>query len=374
MFATLEGMSKFTLSQPELKAFETDHAEALTRDLMRHDKTRQAILIAIVVGITALAPILSYWWMISEGVRLNLTSFDFQLSAGVCLLVYGSSLFGSVYGYASYIRRSTKRRVYPILAKSLGWQFDENAAFPTPLRQFTRYGLLTEDYDYVRPENFLLGKIDDVAFMGFDLHLLRKGNKNSKNTVFRGHLFMLQFPHKFAAKTIVLQDRGWLNKRKLKVSRAKKPSFVFSSAADMKAAFEAYEETKDTPQKPAQKLDRVRIVDPVFEKKFEAFGSDQVEARVILTPEFIEKCVELERALYGQNMRFGFVGNKLLIVIEEPRLKSLPSLYSSLSAQRLIQCVLNEAGSILYMAKIMRTKKNSFERASVKRESRRAVA
>jgi len=40
-------------------------------------------------------------------------------------------------------------------------------------------------------------------------------------------------------------------------------------------------------------MKRVGLVDPVFEKIFEAYGTDQVEARYLLTPTFMQRLVRL---------------------------------------------------------------------------------
>ena len=46
-------------------------------------------------------------------------------------------------------------------------------------------------------------------------------------------------------------------------------------------------------------LRKVGLEDPHFEKIFEVFGDDQVEARAILTPVFMEELVALETAYAG---------------------------------------------------------------------------
>jgi hypothetical protein len=43
----------------------------------------------------------------------------------------------------------------------------------------------------------------------------------------------------------------------------------------------------------AQHRERVRLEDPVFEKVYEVYGTDQVAARALLNPAFMEKMLKL---------------------------------------------------------------------------------
>ncbi|MCD7060706.1 DUF3137 domain-containing protein [Pelagibacterium xiamenense] len=59
---------------------------------------------------------------------------------------------------------------------------------------------------------------------------------------------------------------------------------------------------------------RVRLEDPRFEDRFEVFSTDQVEARYLLTPRFMERIVELtERLNNRRGVSMAFMDNRLLI-------------------------------------------------------------
>ncbi len=63
-----------------------------------------------------------------------------------------------------------------------------------------------------------------------------------------------------------------------------------------------------------RKGERVTLESPGFEKHFEVYGSDQVEARVLLTPTMMERLVELRDKL-GSTPRLAFVGDRVLLAV-----------------------------------------------------------
>ena len=64
------------------------------------------------------------------------------------------------------------------------------------------------------------------------------------------------------------------------------------------------------------KTERVKLEDPRFEKAFEVVSSDQIEARFILTPDFMERLLEMEEVFHGGDLRCAFSGGELFVCIE----------------------------------------------------------
>jgi len=121
----------------------------------------------------------------------------------------------------------------------------------------------------------------------------------------RGQLMTLTFPRKFLGRTVVLRDKGFLQGKK---------------KGDMK---------------------RVGLADPVFEKIFEAYSTDQVAVSV-----FMQKLVDLERSVDGKKIRFGFVDGQLLIVVETPNRFEAGSMLKPLMAPERTQKILDEIGAV----------------------------
>ena len=90
----------------------------------------------------------------------------------------------------------------------------------------------------------------------------------------------------------------------------------------------------------------VGLVDPVFEKIFEAFGTDQVEARYLLTPVFMQTLVDLENSINGKNIRFGFDKNQLFIAVETNDQYEAGSMFKPLIDPARTQKILDEIGAV----------------------------
>ncbi|MEL6688613.1 MAG: DUF3137 domain-containing protein, partial [Pseudomonadota bacterium] len=108
----------------------------------------------------------------------------------------------------------------------------------------------------------------------------------------------------------VLRDKGWFNSK---------------NRSDMK---------------------RIGLADPVFEKLFEAYGTDQVESRVILDPAFMQRMVDLEQAVQGKRMRYGFDNDRLFIAVETPDQFEVGSMLKALDRPERTQKILNEIGAV----------------------------
>ena len=68
--------------------------------------------------------------------------------------------------------------------------------------------------------------------------------------------------------------------------------------------------------KYSKKYDKIDIEDSVFNKKFTIYSNDQVEARYLLTPTFIERFKEINVAFDSVFQRAEFKGDKLYILIK----------------------------------------------------------
>ena len=63
-------------------------------------------------------------------------------------------------------------------------------------------------------------------------------------------------------------------------------------------------------------MGRVDMVDPRFEDRFTVWSNDQVEARYLVHPEYIERLVAVEQAFSGSDIRALFHGGDLLITLK----------------------------------------------------------
>ncbi len=143
---------------------------------------------------------------------------------------------------------------------------------------------------------------------------LTRGSGKNRTTVFRGQLFRIAFPRKFLGTTVVLRDSGWLNR------------------------FEC-----------PPHLSKVGLEDAHFENIFEVFGSDQVEARAILTPAFMQQLADLETAYCGHHIRCAFIDGDLLIAIEAPNRFEIGGMFSTLVDRSRVETIARDIGAVFQL-------------------------
>jgi hypothetical protein len=228
-------------------------------------------------------------------------SFGLPAAAGVGVLVFlwaqalvPALIFGGVlalvaYGYAQHplakLGERLKAQTLAALAEAIGAVY-EPVGRPAGLIDRYRQLALLPSFDRAAFEDWFHGERQGCAFDMFEGHLERetrdKDGDRSWSTVFRGQIIRLHFPKDFHGVTVVRRDAG-----------------VFNALNDW-----------------ASKMDRIGFADPDFERKFEVYGSDQIEARVLVHPVFVERLLELERRFDGHGLRCGFQGGDLLICVE----------------------------------------------------------
>lgn len=278
------------------------HPDLVARDSVRADAVRNglvyAVMVLLVLGAVAL------------GVLLRFDSVVFAAFIGGLAVMGAYSVFRLT---TDDIRAETKDRIVNAIVGYVGWAFDPLVSV-FDMSLFRDLFLLPKKFDRSKFEDALTGEAHGASFRSVEAHL-EKETRDSKGrrswtTVFRGQLMTLDFPTKTFGRTIVLRDKGWFNPKK---------------QADMK---------------------RIGLVDPVFEKLFEAYGTDQVEGRVILDPAFMQKMVDLERAVSGKNIRFGFDADRLYIVVETANQFEAGSMFKSLTTPDRTQKILDEVGAV----------------------------
>ena len=155
-----------------------------------------------------------------------------------------------------------------------------------PIDQFRNLSILPS-YDRSSVEDEISGTIDGVGLRIVEAHLEdRRTRRDSKGntetyyvTVFRGLLVQMDFPKEFSSRTIISRDSGKL--------------FNLFKSWGMKG-------------------DRVSLEDPEFERRFEVYSSDQVEARYLLTPAFMERVTALSRH-FGRGLQLAFDRGQIYI-------------------------------------------------------------
>ncbi len=243
-----------------------------------------------------------------EARRAHAANIFFGLVAGglvLCVLevlanlhpgVLGVTLVGAVMaGYIplANLAKAAKCAVIEALCAPLGMTYQADGFEPPGWDKLRALRLLPGS-DAKTVEDLFTGHRGDCAFSICEAKLTQ-GSGKEQETVFSGQLIRVTTPRGFAGATVILRDSGWLNR--------------FQCPPGLK---------------------KVGLEDPHFEKVFEAFGDDQVEARVLLHPVFMEQLLSLEKAFAGRHIRCGFAGGEFLIAVEGPNRFEIGGMFSSL--------------------------------------------
>lgn len=202
---------------------------------------------------------------------------------GFLCFIAGMVLGGWGYLEIQGARTAAKHVLASLVSKMLGFSYSLKPQ-TTYVNWFRELSLLP-GYDRAQVEDEVSGVVDEVEFVLQEVHLEeRKERYDSKGrsrtyyeTVFQGLTGVIDFHKSFSSTTIVSADRGLINR----VVGWTVPG------------------------------ERVRLESPEFEQAFEVYSNDQVEARYLLTPAFMERAVYLHRFFKG-NLEFAFDNGRLL--------------------------------------------------------------
>lgn len=300
-------MHQFNEHHPEFKGFSAFY----NAEILPHLERDEIVRLNAIGKIKKFVPLIGLATLIFLGLafyyRLEFTAYPLICALG------GIGAYFAAQSFLKDVRTGTKENIVGSVCKFLGFSFQSKMSESWQLVEFLELGLVTKNFTRSSFEDKISGKAHGAEFILHEAHLERRegSGKNRKwVTKFRGQLLRIQFNKKFLGRTVVLRDKGWLQRKKKN---------------DMK---------------------RVGLVDPAFEKTFEAYGTDQVEARYLLTPTFMQRLVDLENSVEGKNIRFAFTGGQLLIAIETGNRYEPGSMFEPLINPARTQNILDEIGAI----------------------------
>lgn len=266
------------LSKLDDAGFEALYAQTIKPCLDAHEPERRAA--------TA-----SFWRRIGIGapsaIAAGVLTFALFQSSDAALFVGGAGLVvAGIFAWSKVgaLQTKVKGASCSAVADSIGVTFTLRDFLPVAFSRFRALDLLP-NHDRSKFEDWFSGAYQGAAFDLYEAHLERRSRDNkgrtSWTTVFRGQAIRMQFPRRFLGVTIVRRDMGFFN--------------VFGGGKG---------------------LQRVGLEDARFEKAFEVWGSDQVEARYLLHPVLMERLLALEAAFKGKKLRCAFEQGEMLIAIE----------------------------------------------------------
>ena len=237
--------------------------------------------------------------------------------AGIIGIVAGLAVIAIGRAPLARLEAQSKGLLVRPVADTFGLAFDEAPGELADIGDHRRLGLLPS-YDRSRFEDRLSGVRSGVDFEFFEAQLTRRKTQTRNGrtstryvTVFEGQCLRFDFHKRFFGETLVTRDAGFFNR--------------FGGKSGM---------------------DRAQLEDPEFEKAFEVYTTDQVEARFLLTPEMMAKLLELEQAFHGKGLRCAFSGEQMLIAVEGDNLFEPGSLFTPLDDPARLRSILRDFSAV----------------------------
>jgi hypothetical protein len=239
--------------------------------------------------------------------------FGFILAAG--LWVWGGQKLRA-------LAKETKLMLIKPVATEFGMSFELAPGQPAEIMRFRQLGLVGS-WDRANYEDRLTGKRKDAPFNFFEAHLEEKRTTTDSKgrtrttwvTIFKGQCLVVKFSKNFEGVTKVFRDAG-----------------IFNGLQGF-----------------GQREKKVRLEDPRFEKQFEVYGSDQIEARFILTPDFMERLLKLEKTFSGKRLRCAFSEGEMLLCVEGKNLFEAGSMYRKMDDMSRVREMLQDFAAVFLL-------------------------
>lgn len=242
----------------------------------------------------------------------------FALNAGaqglVIVIAIGAAAIMGI-GYTLSIRdyrRAFKHILVARVVRFFGPDFEYDPDRCIPESQFAASRIFDHGIDRYRGEDFITGTAGKTRFECSEIYAEykttttdSKGRRQTQwHTIFKGLFFIADFNKDFHGITLVLPDTaesafGWIGK-KLQAMNFTRPGEL------------------------------VTLEDPEFEKLFVVYGTDQIEARYILSPSLMSRLVDFRRQM-GQPVHISFLGGYVHIAVNPGKDLLEPSIFSGVN-------------------------------------------
>lgn len=205
--------------------------------------------------ILIVADTMAVWFLDWDGIPALLTMFF---------------LWGPIFALISYalfpayeFRQSIKEELLSGIARFYGdeWSYQIDNGFD---ENIIKSSDIKPHYRNFYCEDCFTGAYQGVKIAFAEVCLTTPKDEDNKTQVhFRGLCLLFSMNKRFDGKTVVVQDQGggWFNRNK----------------------------------KQLGDMQRIELEDPEFEAMFEVYGTDQVEARYLLTTAFMDRTLQLSR-------------------------------------------------------------------------------
>ena len=233
---------------------------------------RKKIAMPVAAIVTPVCGYIDYW-------LIRLQSGNEDTAVGVTAVAL-ATLWGWVTKPKRQYAKAYKTEILPDIASLFG-NFSYDIKGKIPMDQMKPSKIIPHHSNY-KSEDYFTGEYKGVGVNFSEIKLTKQRNKSTV-TVFNGlAIFLTHGTRKFQGHTILTKDQG-------KVTKWFK--------------------------KQTANLKRANMVDLEFERLFDVYTNDQVEARYLIDPVIIENLKTLYREYNGKQLLVAFYEGNVLILI-----------------------------------------------------------
>lgn len=262
---------------------------ALMPDLQILEQKRKAVLGKLNVIFIIMACISA------AGIILFLTNSKLGPIPIIIAIVLCAILGGFAWGIITKdLRRQFKYAVIEKLVNFIDTNLEYNPNGYITKEQFNQSKIFHTQPNRYKGDDLVSGKIGQtrIKFSELDAkHESGSGKNRHVVTVFKGLFFIADFNKHFLGRTVVLPDAS---------------EKVFGRFSQ---ALQKLNVLRD---------ELVKLEDPEFEKEFVVYGSDQIEARYILSTSLMQRILDF-KAKTGQTIYLSFIGSQIYVAVSYPR-------------------------------------------------------
>lgn len=240
----------------------------------------------------------------------------------------GGGLWAWGYSAVQNVAKQAKQTMIMPIANRFGLSYAEepSALADENLLKGKSLGVVPS-WDRKSLSDELIGERNGIPFEFFEAHLEDKRtttdsqgrSKTTWVTVFKGQCWAINAPKRFHGTTKIARDSG-----------------IFNALGAIGAKFS-----------------RVKLEDPEFEKCFEVYGTDQVEARFLLTPDVMQAYLDLEKAFKGSRLRATYHEDRIFVAAEGGNLLEPGSMRKPLNDPERVGDLLEDFAAIFHLIDVL---------------------
>jgi len=245
----------------------------------------------------------------------------FYLVAGLPagFIAPGIALVLGLIGYAIHYYKLTKpyshdfkEKIIKVIIKYINENLEYDPYAKISPEQYKESGIFRKSYDRYNGEDLIYGTLEKTKISFSELHTEykttttdSKGRQQTTwHTIFKGVFLIADFNKNFQSYVYVLPDTA-------------------------ERMFGKWGQKLQSLNKTFGNL--VKLEDPEFEKEFAVYGSDQVEARYLLSTSLMQRILDFKRKS-GRRIHLSFVNSKLNLAI---------SLYKNLFEAKIFRTIVD---------------------------------